>query len=201
MRLAVFDNVLLQREVAVCGLGGVHRQTGLHAERSELVPVGGAVSIVVDLIEHLLQHRDGVRSLDVFNDARVSLEQLLEQHLSELSDRQAVALLELFLQLGQGVGAEGSANVHNARKQTGAKFLKGRHCANHEQLQLFLFVFAARHEERLHEGSNGPARRVGRFIPTVFVQHAQGHTLIVFPGSGRYFEYGSILSRVCVFCW
>lgn len=27
VRLAVFDNVLLQREVAVCGLGGVHRQT------------------------------------------------------------------------------------------------------------------------------------------------------------------------------
>ena len=122
-----------------------------------------------------------------------------------------------------------------------------RTCANHKQLQLFLLVFAARHEQWLHKGSHSPARCVGGFIPTVFVQHAQGHTwmkskillvrveskecttknaavsqlshspasfvkpnklsnstdmltLIVFPSSGRYFEYGSILSRVCVFC-
>ena len=125
MCLAVFDDVLLQREVAVCGLGRVHRQTcivdvikkrnnfqkiyieqafrdhtssytrtaqpilhknkkrltGLHAEGSEFIPVGGAVSIVVDLVEHFLQHGDGVRSFDVLDDARVRLEQLLEQHL------------------------------------------------------------------------------------------------------------------------
>ena len=51
-----------------------------------------------------------------------------DTYLSELSDRQAVALLELFLQLGQGVGAECCANVHNTREQTRAKFLKGRYC-------------------------------------------------------------------------
>lgn len=103
----------------------------LDAKGGELVPVRAAIAVVVDLLEHLLDHGHRVGALGGLCDEWVRFKELLENDLCKGGDVEAARHgHEFLLELGQGQRRERRAEVLDGTKEPRLVLLQRGHRAH-----------------------------------------------------------------------